>query len=110
MPVVTVSDVGFYQRVEIKDALALPRLAGCPDDYQSNEAFRRVANVPTRGLGPRAMKEIQDEAAFRMVLLLRAIETAKLPPKVCRAARFGCRPTFAIQTAKHICVSRLITC
>ena len=86
VPYVIVGDVGFYQRAEIKDALALLRLAACPDDYQSDEAFRRVANVPTRGLGPKAMEEIHDEAAFRMVPLLRAVETAKLPPKARAAA------------------------
>ena len=81
VPYVIVGDVGFYQRAEIKDALALLRLAACPDDYQSDEAFRRMVNVPARGLGPKAMEEIHDEAAFRMVPLLRAVETAKLPPK-----------------------------
>ena len=39
VPYVIVGDVGFYQRAEIKDALALLRLAACPDDYQSDEAL-----------------------------------------------------------------------
>ena len=86
VPYVIVGDVGFYQRAETKDVLALLRLAACPDDYQSDEAFRRVANVPTRGLGPKAMEEIYDEAAFRMVPLFRAVETARLPPKARIAA------------------------
>ena len=86
VPYVIVGDVGFYQRAETKDVLALLRLAACPDDYQSDEAFRRVANVPTRGLGPKAMEEIYDEAAFRMVSLFRAVETARLPPKARSAA------------------------
>ena len=90
VPYVIVGDVGFYQRAEIKDALALLRLAACPDDYQSDEAFRRMVNVPARGLGPKAMEEIHDEAAFRMVPLLRAVETAKLPPKAhARALSFA---------------------
>ena len=88
VPFVIVGDVGFYQRAEIKDALALLRLAACPDDYQSDEAFRRMINVPARGLGPKAMDEIHDEAAFRMVPLFRAVETAKLPPKA-RAHALG---------------------
>ena len=88
VPYVIVGDVGFYQRAEIKDALALLRLAACPDDYQSDEAFRRMINVPARGLGPKAMDEIHDEAAFRMVPLFRAVETAKLPPKA-RAHALG---------------------
>ena len=88
VPYVIVGDVGFYQRAEIKDALALLRLAARPDDYQSDEAFRRMVNVPTRGLGPKAMEEIHDEAAFRMVPLFRALETARLPPRA-RAHALG---------------------
>ena len=86
VPYVIVGDVGFYQRAEIKDALALLRLAACPDDYQSDEAFRRVCNSPPRGLGPNALEEISDEAAFRGVSLLPALETANLPPKAKAAA------------------------
>ncbi len=86
VPYVLVGDVGFYQRGEIKDALALLRLAARPDDFQSDEAFRRVCNIPARGLGPKALAEIQDEAALHDVSLLRAVETAKLPPKAKAAA------------------------
>ena len=86
VPYVLVGDVGFYQRAEIKDALALLRLAARPDDFQSDEAFRRVCNIPSRGIGPKALAEIHDEAAFRGVSLLQAVETAKLPPKARTAA------------------------
>jgi DNA helicase II / ATP-dependent DNA helicase PcrA len=85
IPYVIVGDMGFYQRAEVRDALALLRVAVCPDDFQSDEAFRRVCNTPPRGIGPKALEEIDDEAAFRGVSLLRAVETAKLPPKA-RAA------------------------
>ena len=86
VPYVIVGDVGFYQRAEIKDALALLRLAARPDDFQSDEAFRRVSNTPPRGLGPKALEEVHLEAAFRGVSLLQAVETAKLPPKARAAA------------------------
>ena len=86
VPYVIVGDVGFYQRAEIKDALALLRLAARPDDFQSDEAFRRVCNTPPRGLGPKALEEVHLEAAFRGVSLLQAVETAKLPPKARAAA------------------------
>ena len=59
IPYVLVGDVGFYQRAEIKDALALLRLAATPDDAQADEAFRRVINVPARGFGPRAMEILE---------------------------------------------------
>ncbi len=86
IPYVLVGDVGFYQRSEVKDALALLRLAAHPDDFQSDEAFRRVCNMPPRGIGPKALEEIHDEAAFRGVSLLQAVETAKLPSKARSAA------------------------
>jgi DNA helicase II / ATP-dependent DNA helicase PcrA len=82
VPYVLVGDLGFYQRAEIKDALAFLRLAARPDEFQSDEAFRRICNTPPRGLGPKALEEIHDEAAFRGVSLLKAVETAKLAPKV----------------------------
>ncbi len=82
VPYVLVGDVGFYQRGEIKNALALLRLATNPDDRQSDEAFRRVSNTPARGLGPRAQETIETEANWRGVSLLRAVETAPLTPKV----------------------------
>jgi DNA helicase-2/ATP-dependent DNA helicase PcrA len=81
IPYVLVGDVGFYQRAEIKDTLALLRLAATPDDVQSDEALRRVINVPPRGFGAKAMEELEAEAAFRQVSLLTALETAELPPK-----------------------------
>ena len=88
VPYVLVGDVGFYQRAEIKDALALLRLAATPDDSQAHEALRRVINVPTRGFGARAMDALEAEAAWRRVPLLQAIETAELAPKA-RAAGLG---------------------
>jgi DNA helicase II / ATP-dependent DNA helicase PcrA len=81
VPYVLIGDVGFYQRAEIKDALALLRLAVTPDDAQANEAFRRVINVPARGFGPKAMEIVETEAAWRRVPLFLALETAPLPPK-----------------------------
>ena len=81
IPYVLIGDVGFYQRAEIKDSLALLRLASTPDDVQANEAFRRVINVPARGFGPKAIEAVEDEAAWRQVTLLQALETAELPPK-----------------------------
>jgi DNA helicase-2/ATP-dependent DNA helicase PcrA len=85
IPHVIVGDVGFYQRAEVKDALALLRLAATPDDRQSDEAFRRVINEPRRGFGAKAMHAVETEAFFRNVSLLRALDTAELPAK-CRAA------------------------
>jgi DNA helicase-2/ATP-dependent DNA helicase PcrA len=81
IPYVLIGDVGFYQRAEIKHALALLRIAACPDDRQSDEAMRRVINVPARGFGPKALEILDAEAAWRQVSLLTALETAPLPPR-----------------------------
>ena len=81
IPYCLVGDVGFYARAEIKDALALLRLATTPDDRQSNEAFRRVINEPRRGFGAKAIEVLEHDASFFGVSLLKAVETAALPPK-----------------------------
>ncbi len=49
----------FYERQEIRDAMAYFRLAVSPDD---DLAFERVVNVPKRGLGDKAVQSIQIEA------------------------------------------------
>ncbi|MFK4046389.1 DNA helicase II (plasmid) [Roseomonas mucosa] len=86
VPYVLVGDVGFYQRSEVKDALALLRLATCPDDCQSDEAFRRACNSPPRGIGPKALDLLERDAEWRGSSLLGACHTAELPPKVRAAA------------------------
>jgi DNA helicase-2/ATP-dependent DNA helicase PcrA len=85
VPYTLIGDVGFYQRAEIKDALALLKLAAMPDDAQADEAFRRVINMPARGFGAKAMDIVKTEAVWRRVPLLVALETAPLPPRT-RAA------------------------
>jgi len=46
----------FYERLEIKNALAYFRLANNQDDDQ---AFERVVNLPTRGLGEKSIEQIR---------------------------------------------------
>ena len=46
----------FYERAEIRDAMAYFRLAVSPDD---DLAFERVVNLPKRGLGDKAQADIQ---------------------------------------------------
>ncbi|PZQ96847.1 MAG: DNA helicase II [Cereibacter sphaeroides] len=46
----------FYERLEIRDAMAYFRLAVSPDD---DLAFERVVNTPKRGLGDKAQQTIQ---------------------------------------------------
>ncbi len=51
LPYRVVGGVRFYERKEIKDALAYLRILANPDDAVS---MRRVLNVPKRGIGDRA--------------------------------------------------------
>ncbi|MBL8563117.1 MAG: UvrD-helicase domain-containing protein [Gemmobacter sp.] len=57
----------FYERLEIRDAMAYFRLAVSPDD---DLAFERVVNTPKRGLGDKAQAEIQKTARASGISLL----------------------------------------
>ena len=57
----------FYERAEIRDAMAYFRLAISPED---DLAFERVVNLPKRGLGDKAQGDIQREARGASVPLL----------------------------------------
>ena len=57
----------FYERLEIRDAMAYFRLAVSPDD---DLAFERVINTPKRGLGDRGQQTIQRTARENGVSLL----------------------------------------
>ncbi|SFP69694.1 ATP-dependent helicase [Tranquillimonas alkanivorans] len=57
----------FYERMEIRDAMAYFRLAVSPDD---DLAFERIVNTPKRGLGDKAQQKIQIAARENGVSLL----------------------------------------
>jgi len=81
VPYEIVGDVGFYQRVAVKDALALLTLSACPHARHSDEAFRRVANKPTRGLGAKALGLIEAVAEQHRSSLCAAVARTRLPGK-----------------------------
>jgi ATP-dependent DNA helicase UvrD/PcrA len=68
-----VGTLRFYEREEIKDALALLRLAANPRD---EVAFRRVVNKPARGIGATSLAKIMDHAPERGGDLLAASSAA----------------------------------
>ena len=57
----------FYERLEIRDAMAYFRLAVSPED---DLAFERVVNTPKRGLGDKAQADIQRTARASGMSLL----------------------------------------
>ena len=60
IPYRVVGGTRFYERREIKDALAYLQLISNPDD---TVAVRRVLNVPKRGIGAKAEEAIAEHAA-----------------------------------------------
>jgi ATP-dependent DNA helicase UvrD/PcrA len=72
----------FYERAEIRDALAYLRLVNQPAD---DLAFERIVNVPRRGLGDATLQALQLHARRENVPLLQAartlVETEELKAK-----------------------------
>jgi DNA helicase II / ATP-dependent DNA helicase PcrA len=72
----------FYERAEIRDALAYLRLVNSPAD---DLAFERIVNVPKRGLGDATVQLLHDHARKRRLPLLEAaramVATDALKPK-----------------------------
>ncbi|WP_407176508.1 ATP-dependent helicase [Bradyrhizobium sp. STM 3562] len=72
----------FYERAEIRDALAYLRVVNSPAD---DLAFERIVNVPKRGLGDATVQLLHDHARKRRIPLFEAaravVETDELKPK-----------------------------
>jgi ATP-dependent DNA helicase UvrD/PcrA len=72
----------FYERAEIRDALAYLRVVNSPAD---DLAFERIVNVPKRGLGDATVQLLHDHARKRRVPLFEAaramVATDALKPK-----------------------------
>ncbi|MDE0212026.1 MAG: UvrD-helicase domain-containing protein, partial [Boseongicola sp.] len=72
LPYRVVGGPRFYERLEIRDAMAYFRLAVSPDD---DLAFERVVNTPKRGLGDRGQLKIQTFARTGGVSLIDGART-----------------------------------
>ncbi|TBH54901.1 ATP-dependent helicase [Rhizobium leguminosarum] len=76
----------FYERLEIRDAMAYFRLVAQPAD---DLAFERIVNTPKRGLGDTTVRALHDYARARDIPMLAAaadiIETDELKPKARKA-------------------------
>ena len=72
----------FYERAEIRDALAYLRVINSPAD---DLAFERIVNVPKRGLGDATVQMLHDHARRRRIPLSEAarqvVETDEMKPK-----------------------------
>ena len=65
----------FYQRKEIKDAIAYFRLAANNSD---NEALERIANVPKRSIGDTTVSRVRDAALRENVSMLRVMQSPQV--------------------------------
>ena len=86
MPYRIVGGFRFYERAEIRDALAYLRLVNSPAD---DLAFERIVNTPKRGLGDKAIQRIHLLARAEQLPLARAaariVETDELTPQARRS-------------------------
>jgi DNA helicase-2/ATP-dependent DNA helicase PcrA len=96
----------FYERAEVRDALAYLRAVHNPTD---DLALERIINVPKRGLGDAALKHLHDHARTRGVSMMQAArdlsETDEMKPKP-RGALRDLVTSFArwnslIETVRH---------
>ncbi len=73
----------FYERMEIRDALAFFRVACSPAD---DLAFERIVNTPKRGVGEKAQQTIQLAAREGGASLLEGARSAALAGQLTRSA------------------------
>ncbi len=83
IPYRVIGGLRFYERQEIRDAIAYMRVTVQPDD---DLAFQRIINLPKRGLGDATMQVLHRFARAQNISLFgavrRLIETDEFKPKV----------------------------
>ena len=88
LPYRVVGGPRFYERAEIRDALAYLKIVASPDH---DLAFERIVNTPKRGIGDTSVKRMHMMARGQGISLYRAAEamalTGELPPKTRNALR-----------------------
>ena len=86
LPYKIIGGFRFYERAEIRDALAYLRLVNQPAD---DLAFERIVNVPKRGLGDKALEKIYRVARTQDIGLTlaaaRILDTDELTPQARRS-------------------------
>jgi DNA helicase-2/ATP-dependent DNA helicase PcrA len=87
IPYKIVAGTPFYSREEIKDVLSYARLVNNPFDY---EAFKRVINLPKRGIGDKNIKIIYDyskTSKSHPISLIEACKSVELKGKAAQGLK-----------------------
>jgi DNA helicase-2/ATP-dependent DNA helicase PcrA len=100
MPYRVIGGTRFYERREIKDALAYLRLVANP---AADEAFLRVVNVPKRGIGDASLARLGEYATERGIPLLLAAERVEAIGDI-RGPAARALPELAALIRKHAAV------
>ena len=86
IPYKVVGGLRFYERKEVKDLLAYLRVLANPDDEVS---LRRIINFPKRGVGDRALEEVEIFSQANGIsfwqALLRVTEAKSVPNKAAQS-------------------------
>lgn len=83
MPYRVYGGLRFFERAEIKDALAYLRLCESPDNDPS---FERVVNTPTRGIGNKTMDQVREYARQNQLSMWKASEQLLNSPQLSNRA------------------------
>lgn len=73
MPYVIIGTLRFYDRAEVKDIMAYLKLIHNPND---NVSFKRIINIPRRGIGKTSIENLEREAVKRGISIWQAIPFA----------------------------------
>ncbi len=88
LPYRVVGGPRFYERAEIKDAVAYLAIILSPDN---DLKFERIVNTPKRGIGDSSIKKIYDVARRELMSLYRAAETIITTDEIPNKARTSLR-------------------
>jgi len=88
VPYRVVGGARFYERKEVRDAVAYLRVIHQPDD---DLAFERIANVPRRGIGDTTLRAVHAYARAQRLSLTRAVAALVATDELPAAARRNLR-------------------
>jgi DNA helicase-2/ATP-dependent DNA helicase PcrA len=78
IPYIIYGGISFYERKEIKDALAYIRLI---NDFNQDFYFKRIVNVPKRSIGLKSIQVLEEKAQSLGISMFDAIDYVDLRPQ-----------------------------